>query len=167
MPTTLVSVPALPPGVLNCDIAVVLPCIAFQTGASTATTSPPGAVYVRGAIVGNNRDVYVRVDTETPVAAARPQRYNGGTIARRIVVNTSRGTVAATDPAVFTVHQPIVVTQRQTVAQLEVKLCPGQPTCTSGVARLRAKVQIRDSQPGGLPVAGVREITVLTWSVQR
>ncbi len=166
MPTTLVSIPALPPGVLNCDIVLVLPCIAFQTGANTstaiATNSPPSAVYIRGAIVGDDRDVYLRVDSDT-----RPQRYNGGTIARRVLINTSRGTAAATNPAVFTVHQAIAVTQRQTVAQLEVKLCPGQPTCTSGATRLRAKVQIRDSQPGGLPVAGVREITVLTWSVQR
>ena len=169
LPTTLVSVPALPTSLLNCDIALVLPCIAVQTGANTstaiATTSPPSAVYVRGAVVGNNRDVYLRVVTETPVSVARPQRYNGGTIARRVVVNTSRGTSAATDPAVFTVHQPIAVTQRQTIAQLDVKLCPGQPSCTGGSVRLRARVQITD--PTGTPVAGTRQLTVLSWSVQR
>jgi hypothetical protein len=33
--------------------------------------------------------------------------------------------------------------------------------------RLRARVLIRDAEPGGLPVAGAREITVLNWTVVR
>ena len=104
----------------------LLPCIAVQAGTNLGTSSPPSALYVRGAVVGENRDVNLRVDSDTGTAG-RPQRYNGGIMARRVVINTSRGR-AATNPAVFTVHQPIAVTQRQTVAQLDVKLCSGQPT---------------------------------------
>ena len=86
LPTALVSIPALPPGILNCDLAAVLPCIAVQAGTNLAASSPPSALYIRGAVVGENRDVNLRVDTD-----ARPQRYNGGVVARRVVINTSGG----------------------------------------------------------------------------
>jgi hypothetical protein len=158
-PTTLVSVPAWPPGAWTCDFVGLLPCVAVQAGTNLGTGSPPSVLHIRGAVVGENRDVNLRVDTE-----ARPQRYNGGIVARRVVINTSR-TSAATNPAVFTVHAPIAAAQRQTVAQLEVRLCSGQPTCTTGAVKLKARVQITD--PTGMPVAGNRRLTVLSWSVQR
>lgn len=159
-PTALASIPFLSPSILNCDLAAVLPCIAVQAGTNLGFNSPPSALHIRGAVVGNNRDVNLLVDNDT-----RPQRYNGGVVARRVVINSIRGTAAATNPAVFTVHAPIAITQRQTVAQLEVRLCPGQPSCTGGSVRLKARVQITD--PSGLPLAGARQMTVLTWSVQR
>jgi hypothetical protein len=155
-PTTLVSVPALPPGVFTCDFVALLPCIALQAGTLLASTSPPSALYVRGAVVTANRDVNLRVDTDT-----RPQRYNGGVVARRVVINTSR---TSANPAVFTVHQPIVSALRRTVAQLDVKVCSGQPSCTGGSVRLRARIEIVD--PTGVPDPGKRQITVLSWSVQ-
>jgi len=159
-PTTLLSFPALPPGVFNCDTVGVLPCIALQAGTNLATSSPPSALYIRGAVVGEDRDVNLLVDTDT-----RPQRYNGGVVARRVVINTTRGTAVATNPAVFTVHAPIAASQRQTVAQLDVRICSGQPTCTSGSVRVKARVRITD--PTGVPVAGARQMTVLSWSMQR
>jgi hypothetical protein len=160
MPTTLLSAP---PGVMTCDLALVLPCIALQTGSNFATASPPLTVHIRGAVVGNNRDVNLRVESDTG-SPGRPQRYNGGVIARRVVIWTSRPTTAGTPP-VFTVHAPIAAAQRQTVAQLDIRLCSGQPTCTSGAVKLKARVQITD--PSGMPVAGTRQLTVLSWSVQR
>jgi hypothetical protein len=159
-PTALASIPVLSPSILNCDLAAVLPCIAVQTGTGLAFNSPPSAVYIRGAVVGANRDVNLRVDTDT-----RPQRYNGGVVARRVVVNSTRGTAAATNPAVFTVHAPIAASQRLTVAQLDVRICPGQPSCTGGSVRVKVRVQITD--PTGMPVAGARQMTVLSWSMQR
>jgi hypothetical protein len=55
----------------------------------------------------------------------------------------------------------------RTVVYLTVYVCPGGGSCTSGgTLRLKAKVDISD--PNGPPAPnGLRQITVLSWSVQR
>jgi hypothetical protein len=63
------------------------------------------------------------------------------------------------------IETPVEVnTQRRTVVWLNVYLCPGSSSCTAGgVQALRTKVSIVDSS--GLPVAGSRQLTVLSWSL--
>jgi hypothetical protein len=57
----------------------------------------------------------------------------------------------------------------QTIVDLDVYVCVGASTCTttspSAKLKLRARVLIKD--PTGSPLSGKREITVLSWSMQR
>jgi hypothetical protein len=162
---------ALPPG-LSCD-ATNLPCGVLQTAPSfeglltppfnILNLPPPQTLYVQGTIYAPTRDVAVILaNDKTPTAGVSTQRYTGGTVVRRLWVGTVR---AVGQPAVFSVPPVNTLTVRRTLVRLEIAICPGQSTCTSGTVRLSAKVRIDDT--GGVPVAGARQITVLNWSVQR
>jgi hypothetical protein len=156
--SNIIESPALPTGTLACDVAGVLPCIALQVGTSFGAASPPSELYVHGAVVGPERDINLRVRSDS-------MHFVGGIVGRRVVVNTSQPTSAE---AVFSVQAPIAAAARHTVARLEVKLCPGLATCThaaTGFVALKASVQLTD--PGGIPKAGDRDISVLSWSLQQ
>jgi hypothetical protein len=144
---------------LNCDDQTVFPCAALRLG-SLLFTSPPAAFHLQGTLFAPTRELVARLHND----GTSTQRYNGGVVARRVWINTSRSTTA---PAVFSVPTSDPFTARRTFVRLEVRVCPGQATCTGGAVRLRARVLIRDAEPGGLPVAGAREITVLNWTVVR
>jgi hypothetical protein len=159
-PTAIYALPTpLPPIVgVNCDLTI-LPCVVLSTQSLNAPPlPPPNTVHIRGTIHTPTRDVNLRIADD----ATSLQRYNGGVVARRMYINTSRSP-GASIPPVLTVPASDPFTIRRTFVRLEVKLCPGQPTCTNGAVRLRAKVEIRDST--GLPVAGPREITILSWNL--
>lgn len=91
------------------------------------------------------------------------QTFRGGVIARSLKVSAT-GSADLASPA-FEVPAVSVITPGRTVVWLNVYICPGKRTCSAGTLRLRAKVGIAD--PFGIPVAGARQITVYSWSVQR
>jgi hypothetical protein len=55
----------------------------------------------------------------------------------------------------------------RTVLYLTVYICPGTSTCTVGTGTIRLRVKVGFGDPSGTPVAGSRQVTVYTWSVQR
>jgi hypothetical protein len=113
----------------------------------------PKAFQVNGTVYLPNREVVLTLNNSSF------QSYKGGVIARRIWVTTSR---TSSTPVIEVPTS--TVTQRQTVVYLNVYVCPGSSTCAGGQLQLRSKVSIVD--PTRIPVAGERQMTVLSWSLQ-
>jgi hypothetical protein len=131
------------------------PCAAVLTGTILGAFMP-AAFQVEGTIYLPNRELVLNVPNNST------QAIRGGVEVRRFWANTSRATTMTT-PVIET---PVEVnSQRRTVVWLKVFLCPASPTCTaSGQPALRTRVSIVD--PTGLPKAGNRQMTVLSWGMQ-
>jgi hypothetical protein len=123
--------------------ATALPCAAVSTAASAAFVVQ-GTVYLR------DRDLILGLNNTTTLS------LRGGAVVHRVVANTSRA--ASSTPVIET---PV----RRTGVYLNVFVCTASPTCTAGGQMLlRTRVSITD--PNAIPVAGRRQVTVLSWSLQ-
>jgi hypothetical protein len=130
-----------------------------QTGCATITLedSPSARLYIQGT-------TYLPAGALDVVLHDSGRQFTAGLIAR---------TLRITATAENALEQPVVdlpstiPAGRRTVIYLNVYLCPSSDACSSmtGVPKLRAKIGLLD--PSGEPVAGAREVTVLTWSVLR
>ncbi|MDT5023866.1 MAG: hypothetical protein QOE61_292 [Micromonosporaceae bacterium] len=131
-----------------------------STGCPVITTelSPKNSFYVQGTTYVPSAVLDISLNNTTQ------QVFRYGVIARSLYLSPT-GSADLTNP-VIEVPDDSPAYALRTVVNLDVYICPGADTCSAtGTARLRAKVGISD--PGGPPVAGKREITVYTWSVQR
>jgi hypothetical protein len=117
-------------------------------------TTTPTSFVAQGTVYLPTRELVLGLNNTTT------QSLRGGAVVRRAWANTSRSTTSAA-----VIETPVdPYTQRRTVIYLNVYLCPGQPSCASGQLMLRTKVAIID--PSGIPAAGARQMTVLSWSLQ-
>ncbi|MCU1690356.1 MAG: hypothetical protein JWN20_2284, partial [Jatrophihabitantaceae bacterium] len=88
--------------------------------------------------------------------------FNFGVVLRHLSL-TSTGSASGTAYISLPDNSPGYGTT-DTIADLTVYVCPGASTCTSsGKVKLRARVRITD--PTGTPVAGARQVTILSWSM--
>jgi hypothetical protein len=117
-------------------------------------TTTPTAFVVQGTVYLPKRELVLTLNN------ASTQAFRGGAVVRRAWANTNRSATAAF-PAV--IETP--VDQPRTVVLLSVFLCPQSTSCPTGQGQLllRAKVAIVD--PTKIPVAGKRQMTVLSWSL--
>jgi hypothetical protein len=130
------------------------PCAALSTGLLVATA--PFAMYVQGTTMLPTREFVVSLNPTSQ------QVYRGGVIARRAGSFSTQGPSA---PPVIEVLPSNPTAPRRTVVYLNVFVCPGSSTCSSGgELKLRTKVAFND--PTGLTVAGARQVSVLSWSLQ-
>jgi hypothetical protein len=144
-----IAVTALP---TTGSLASICGSTAFPCAAIWTTT--PTSFVVQGTVYLPTRELVLGLNNSTT------QDLRGGAVVRRLWANTSRSTTSAA--VIETPVDPNTV--RRTVVYLNVFLCPGQPSCASGQLMLRTKVSIID--PSAIPVAGARQITVLSWSLQ-
>jgi hypothetical protein len=134
--------------------ATVFPCAALSTGLLVANA--PFAMYVQGTTMLPNREFVVSLSPTSQ------QLYRGGVIARRAGSFSTQGPSA---PPVIEVLPTNPTAPRRTVVYLNVFVCPGSSTCSSGgELKLRSKVAFND--PTGLTVTGARQVSVLSWSLQ-
>jgi hypothetical protein len=124
----------------------------------TAENQASSRFYVQGTAYLPRAAVDIAVNNPTGML------FSSGLIARTVVLTPTAG-AGLTGPVIGV--PDYVPLGRRTVVALAVYLCPGVATCSTGtgVLRLRAKVGLLD--PSGSPVAGARQITVYSWSVQR
>jgi hypothetical protein len=88
--------------------------------------------------------------------------FNFGVVFRRVTL-TSTGSAQSVAYISLPDNSPGYGTA-DTIVDLTTYVCPGASTCTSsGKVKLRARVRIND--PTGTPVAGARQITILSWSL--
>lgn len=140
--------------------------IPAQDGCITEVPYSAPACSVIATDNGANSRLHIQGTTFLPVSTLdisvnnrRGPVFADGVIARSLRLAPTAGA---------NLSEPVVArptgSGRQTVVHLVVYLCPGASTCTTatGTVRLRAKVGIGD--PTGAPVAGSREVTVLSWS---
>ena len=141
-------------GTLGLACTVGFPCAAVSTG--LVVGAAPVALYVQGTTMLPNREFVVALDGVTQ------QMFRGGVVARRAGVFSTRSSSA---PPVIEVLPSTPSAPRRTVVYLNVFVCPGSSTCSSGgELKLRTKVAFND--PTGLTVAGARQVSVLSWSLQ-
>ncbi|TCC60338.1 hypothetical protein E0H73_20590 [Kribbella pittospori] len=94
--------------------------------------------------------------------------FNFGIVTRRLTLTTTGS--ATTEPLISLPDDSLGYGTASTIVDLTVYVCPGVTTssCSSAASKrlqLTARVQITD--PTGSPVAGARQMTVLSWSVRR
>jgi hypothetical protein len=141
-------------GVIAPLCAAGWPCAALTTGQAVA--GAPLAMYVQGTTMLPTREFAIALSPTSQ------QLYHGGVIARRA---GSWSTRAASAPPVIDVLPTNPTAPRRTVVYLNVFVCPGSSTCSSGgELKLRSKVAFND--PTGLTVTGARQVSVLSWSLQ-
>jgi len=134
--------------------ATGFPCAALSTGLLVANA--PFAMYVQGTTMLPTREFVVALNPTSQ------QVYRGGVIARRAGSFSTRDSAA---PPVIEVLPTDPTAPRRTVVYLNVFVCPSSSTCSSGgELELRTKVAFND--PTGLTVAGARQVSVLSWSLQ-
>jgi hypothetical protein len=92
--------------------------------------------------------------------------FNYGMVLRRVTVTTTAS--ATTAPFISLPDNSPGFGTADTIVDISAYVCPGVTsgcTTSNGKLQLRARVDIHD--PTGSPVAGSRQITVLSWSVLR
>jgi hypothetical protein len=90
--------------------------------------------------------------------------FNFGMIVRSLTLTTTGS--ATTQPLISLPDNSPGYGTASTFVNLTVYVCPGASTCdSSGHKELTTRVRVND--PTGTPVAGARQITVLSWSNQR
>lgn len=130
-------------------------CVATSWPCAAVWTANPTAFVVQGTTYLPKRELVLNLNSSTN------QALRGGVVARRVWANTTRG---AGSPAVIETP-PDPNSERRTILYLTVYVCPGASDCTSGgQLRLRSKVAMTDVSD--TPVAGARQMTVLSWSLQ-
>jgi hypothetical protein len=121
---------------------------------AAVVTATPTSLVVQGTVYLPTRELVLGLNNSTT------QDLRGGVVVRRLWANTSRSTTSAA-----VIEAPVDTNGvRRTVVYLNVYLCPGQPSCAAGQLTLRTKVSIID--PSAIPVAGARQMSVLSWSLQ-
>jgi hypothetical protein len=144
----------------NCLAATYTGGAAGQCAVLSSPTSYSGKFYVQGT-------TYVPIaPIDLALSNITTQVMRFGVIARSLRLKEVGG---------FTYSGPIIEVPDDspgfgpggTIVYLSVYVCPLVSRCdaTTGTLRLRAKVLIKD--PTGVVVAGARQITIQSWSVQR
>jgi hypothetical protein len=113
-------------------------------------------MYVQGTTMLPNREFVMALSPTSQ------QLYHGGVIARRAGSFSTRDSTA---PAVIDVLPSNPTAPRRTVVYLNVFVCPGSATCTGG-GKLELRTKVAFNDPTGLTVAGARQVSVLSWSLQ-
>ncbi len=129
------------------------PCAALSTG--QVASGAPLAMYVQGTTMLPNREFVIALSPTSQ------QLYRGGVIARRAGSWSTRS--GAAPPVIEVV--PSNSNPRRTVVYLNVYVCPGASTCATG-GDLKLQTQVAFIDPTGLTVAGARQVSVLSWSLQ-
>ena len=117
-------------------------------------TTTPTAFVVQGTVYLPTRELVLGLNNTST------QSLRGGAVVRRVWANTTRSTNSAA--VIETPTDPF--TERRTVILLKVYICPGASTCAGGNLGLSSKVSVID--PSAIPVAGARQMTVLSWNLQ-
>lgn len=139
-----------------------------QSGSVTAIN---GDALIKSENSPNSR-FYIQGTTYVPLSKldislnnSTGQVFRFGVIARSLYLNPT-GSAYLGDP-VIEIPDDSPSFGRLTIVYLTVYVCPGSATCTTGTGtlRLRAKVGLTDQT--GIAVAGQRQVTVFSWSVQR
>jgi hypothetical protein len=153
--TALGSIPAPPAAGKPTNGCILDPagCSIVSTNGTTDTS-----YYVMGAVYAPLAKVTLSMKKDSD------QYFEDGMVARALAMSAPGSALTPMPLFGIPVGQP---GPSMTVVYLTVYVCPNQSTCSAGTGtlRLRAKVGIND--PQGKPVAGQREITVYSWSVQR
>jgi hypothetical protein len=117
-------------------------------------TTTPTAFVVQGTIYTPSRELVLWLNNSST------QRLRGGAVVRRAWANTTR---SAASTAVI---ETPPITARRTVVYLNVYVCPNHLPCASPAGELRLKTKVSVIDPSEDPVAGQRQMTVLSWSPQ-
>jgi hypothetical protein len=120
--------------------------------------SPNSRLFIQGTVYVPRASVDISLNNNTG------QVFSNGIIARSLYVDPT-GSADLDDP-VIEVPEDVTPFGRRTVVYLTVHVCPGTASC-SATGRLRLRVKVGIIDPTGEPVAGDRDITVYSWSVQR
>jgi hypothetical protein len=130
-------------------------CSFFQSDSNHDSSDV--AFYIQGL-------VYVPLAwVDLDLRGSQSQYFNDGLVARAFSAAPPDSSGASN----AILSNPNGASVGRTVVSLTVYLCPGQSTCTTGTGRVRLLVKVRMNDPTGTAVAGKREITVYSWSVQR
>jgi hypothetical protein len=92
--------------------------------------------------------------------------FNFGIVARHLFVGANPSTKCSQCAFINLPDNSPGYGTSATIVDLNTYVCPAAPTCSAaGKLQLTARVQIYD--PTGSPVAGARQITVLSWNEKR
>jgi len=121
--------------------------------------SPDNALFIQGTTYAPRAALDIELNNATG------QVFRWGVIARTLFISPT-GSANLTGP-VIEVPDDNFDGGMVSILYLNVYICPGSASCTTGTGlkRLRAKVAVVD--PSGLPIAGARQVTVYSWSVLR
>jgi hypothetical protein len=124
----------------------------------TSDNSPRSQMFVQGTTYAPKARINIQLNNSTG------QVFRYGVIARSIQVGATGS--ADLGGAVIEVPDDSPGGPARTVLLLKVFVCKGAAACaTTGNPQLTAKIIIND--PSGAAVAGAREVTVYSWSIQR
>ena len=124
-----------------------------------STNSPNSRFYIQGTTYIPKGSLDISLNNNTG------QVFRFGVIARSLALSPT-GSANLNDP-VIEVPDDTPGGGKRTVLYLNVYVCPGSGTCSSGTGRLRLRAKVALNDPTGATVPGAREITVLSWSVVR
>ena len=141
-------------GALGLLCTVGWPCAALSTGLLVGAA--PTAMYVQGTTMLPTREFVVSLSSTSQ------QMFRGGVIARRAGFFSTQDSSA---PPVIQVSPSNPTAPRRTVLNLTVFVCPSSSTCSSG-GDLKLRTTVAFNDPTGLTVAGQRQVSVLSWSLQ-
>jgi hypothetical protein len=129
-------------------------CAMFQTDNQSSNI----ALYIQGVTYAPRAwvDVDLRKSTN--------QFFNDGIVARAFSIFAPASATPPTPLAAMPAGAP---GPARTVIDLTVYVCPGASSCSAGAGRIGLKAKVGFDDPTGIPVAGARQVTVYSWSVQR
>lgn len=146
-------------GAANCLAATYTGGSSGQCAALTMSASYSGKFYVQGTTYMPKAVIDMTLNN----IAQQVLRF--GVIARSLWVKET-GSISYTGPVIEVPDDSPGLGAAGTIVYLTAYVCRASPTCSaSGRLGLRVKVLIKD--PSGTPVAGKREMTIQSWSVQR
>jgi hypothetical protein len=124
----------------------------------STTTSYAGALYVEGMM-------YTPISVvDVTLSSATSQFLRFGVVSRALFLTTT-GSLSYTGPLIYLPDNSPGYGVGGSIVDLQVYVCPGQSTCSSsGHLQLTARVLVYDPNP---PVVDHREMTILSWSMQR
>jgi hypothetical protein len=125
----------------------------------TSDNSPNSRFYVQGT-------TYVpKASLDISLNNATGQVFRYGVVARSLSLNPT-GSANLSNPVIEVPDDSPGYGLRTTV-YLTVYVCPGVSTCTTATGKLRLRIKVGLIDTSGVPVAGARQVTVYSWSVQR
>jgi hypothetical protein len=142
----------------GCVIDPVASCELFSDGANGVKPT----FFFQGLVYAPRASVDIAVNNTT-----KPY-FNWGVVLRRLNLTTTGSPGSA--PIISLPDNSLGYGTASTIVDLTVYVCPGvtMTTCSTNSSRrlqLTARVQITD--PSGSPVAGQRQMTVLSWGMRR
>lgn len=134
-------------------------CVTAPSGCRALSIKGTAQAYVYGVTYLPRG--WIDIDVNGP-HGPYPGAFAGGVVARRFDLRGT-GSVRFEAPLAAAPPGPGVA---RTVVHLAVYVCPGSTTCDASDGRRYLAATVGLDDPSGLPVAGQREVTVYSWSVQ-